>query len=986
MKMDKIDGENKIRRRILTVHSLKKTGVKQDIHKRSQNCKKKYNKCTRNSMKIITCNNANKKSFKYKKPIFNKRNTTNEIKSNNSIISKQSSQSELAETIYSSRGRKVKRKIIFPTEITSSESDGEDSANNYSPFQSKCSEKKVTKNNSPENSVSSKFINSENMVCCIFCRKEFESKQMWNKQFCCEAASKFKDTSDQYVCKLCNTQFSQQQHLQKHLQGHQRNNCRLCNAQFTRRKLLCKHLRLVHKISESEKFYYCSYCDRKFFKRPSLYSHLKEHANGKIVCTKCGAMNDNEEMHQIHMNKHAEDAKYHCDRCDEKFVRRQQYEQHMTGHDKHVCTLCNTNFSTKKHFIKHRQMVHGIQIKEEKKHECQICNKRFQRPTLLQLHQRIHTGEQPIPCSHCDKSFRTAKALTKHMKTASHLKHVGEKEGKNIELEKPFLCAQCGAKFYRRQGLLRHMQQLHSDGELFECPHCDYKCKCKTNLKRHMELHTDRRRFVCEICGAAFHAFATLKEHNAYVHSEVRNFTCEQCGKGFKGRSGLKRHMRIHSDARPYVCHCGQSYKRMSHLKRHMVSAHQVIFKSKRVKRINAQDSSDADTNLSAQDSTAEYNTAIDGLQDTCDGFSVMLTSSDNNFMHNPQNTNDNVLLNSNSEMDRVALAQVNNNSDYILVSSVKLPSYLDKTNDLQAINGSESVVLDIVKDNSSVSGPLVSLLQSQEHLASGASSVLQDVPPSTVQLQNLDHLAISSNHFQSLNTPSQTPISSEHLVTLGLTGPTLHLTPHLSSSMSEGGNSSCSVTESTSADMQIISLHNNQSSLSIETNNTSLANIHHQEVAASLSFAKLQNVQATHHLNMSYQHELESVHPVSTDIIHPSAADSQTTTIWVTTSNTHGQSMVSQSPLVVAKVTTVMTNDSTSISPSISNSLPPESSMVKMSSTSVPLQLSNNNDIFPNGHTAIHTSSSLQPQELNSLTPQMYTDSICKFLPVIPH
>ncbi|XP_013777580.2 zinc finger and BTB domain-containing protein 24-like [Limulus polyphemus] len=389
-------------------------------------------------------------------------------------------------------------------------------------------------------------------------------------------------------------------------------------------------MKTAHKIVEPEKLYECPFCERHFFKRPSLLSHLKEHANGKIVCKKCGEMCDNEEAYSWHMEKHLEEYEFHCTQCNESFARRQQYEKHMMGHEKHGCTICGSNFSTKKDLMKHRQVVHDIHVKEEKKHLCTTCNKKFHRPTLLKIHQRVHTGEKPNKCSECDKNFRTSKALSIHMKTASHLKIAGKIDVEKVQLEKPYLCAQCGAKFCARQGLQRHMQQLHCDLRPFECPYCDYKCKCKTNLKRHIEFHTDKRRFVCEVCGAAFHAFATLKEHNAYVHSDARDYVCEQCGKGFKGRSGLKRHMRIHSDARPYLCYCGQSYKRMSHLKRHMVSSHHMQFKSKRVKKINSDDCSDGETNFSSQELSELTGISEGDINETSyDSLTVVLTNTD---------------------------------------------------------------------------------------------------------------------------------------------------------------------------------------------------------------------------------------------------------------------------------------------------------------------------------------------------------------------
>ncbi|GIY59808.1 zinc finger protein 629 [Caerostris extrusa] len=169
-----------------------------------------------------------------------------------------------------------------------------------------------------------------------------------------------------------------------------------------------------------------------------------------------------------------------------KFVR-QQHDQHMMGHDKHSCVMCDVTFSTKKMLLKHQQTIHGQTVL--KKYQCGTCSKSFIRPLHLQIHERMHTGEKPVTCSHCEKSFSTERSLAKHLKTASHLQAVND--GKKVELEKPFLCSTCGATFFQQQSLLRHIEILHIPGNALKCPHCDYNTKCKANMKRHIERHAN---------------------------------------------------------------------------------------------------------------------------------------------------------------------------------------------------------------------------------------------------------------------------------------------------------------------------------------------------------------------------------------------------------------------------------------------------------------------------------------------------------------
>ena len=106
-------------------------------------------------------------------------------------------------------------------------------------------------------------------------------------------------------------------------------------------------------------------------------------------------------------------------------------------------------------------------------------------------------------------------------------------------------------------------------------------------MTRHQALHTERRRFVCDQCGAAFHAHTTLKDHCTSVHSEQRQFSCVTCSKTFKLQSDLRRHIRSHSDTHPFKCQsCSQAYKRASHLRRHEKATHGTVFKPRKLQRL----------------------------------------------------------------------------------------------------------------------------------------------------------------------------------------------------------------------------------------------------------------------------------------------------------------------------------------------------------------------------------------------------------------
>lgn len=62
-------------------------------------------------------------------------------------------------------------------------------------------------------------------------------------------------------------------------------------------------------------------------------------------------------------------------------------------------------------------------------YDCQYCGKKFRRPYLKVLHERVHSGERPYVCQICGKSFRVCYSLTLHLRTHTDIR--------------PFVCMQC---------------------------------------------------------------------------------------------------------------------------------------------------------------------------------------------------------------------------------------------------------------------------------------------------------------------------------------------------------------------------------------------------------------------------------------------------------------------------------------------------------------------------------------------------------------
>ena len=60
---------------------------------------------------------------------------------------------------------------------------------------------------------------------------------------------------------------------------------------------------------------------------------------------------------------------------------------------------------------------------------------------------RLHSGEMPYACQHCNKKFNSAYDLKRHLRI-----HTGEK---------PYVCQQCSKKFTDGSSLKKHLRKIH---------------------------------------------------------------------------------------------------------------------------------------------------------------------------------------------------------------------------------------------------------------------------------------------------------------------------------------------------------------------------------------------------------------------------------------------------------------------------------------------------------------------------------------------
>ena len=81
----------------------------------------------------------------------------------------------------------------------------------------------------------------------------------------------------------------------------------------------------------------------------------------------------------------------------------------------------------------------------EKPYKCAHCDKVFSSTNNLQKHLRLHTKEKPYSCNQCDKAFTQNNSLVFHMRS-----HAGKSKNSipGHIVEKPCICFNCDKSFF----------------------------------------------------------------------------------------------------------------------------------------------------------------------------------------------------------------------------------------------------------------------------------------------------------------------------------------------------------------------------------------------------------------------------------------------------------------------------------------------------------------------------------------------------------
>ncbi|XP_023182432.1 endothelial zinc finger protein induced by tumor necrosis factor alpha-like [Xiphophorus maculatus] len=360
--------------------------------------------------------------------------------------------------------------------------------------------------------------------------------------------------------------------------------CHLCPLRFNRRDNLRHHLGRLHPDGAARRqrqstapAWLCAVCGKTFVCRSRLKTHEAIHSGVKpFRCDLCpkAYMRSNDLQHHTNVAHSSgaapplRPASLLCHLCGKEFKCRSQLAVHFqthTGERPHLCDICGRKFARQYQLKRHKVLLHPSRSTAEPSpppdavpdpaFSCGVCGRRLKSEMQLTEHARIHVGDNLHRCSVCLRGFQRPGYLRQH-----HLR---------VHLRAAAGDAPGGS---RRRG---------ASPSSFPCTACGKTFRFRSLLASHALVHGDVRPFACDFCSRSFRRLSHLKRHRRAVHADgarpPQSFVCHICGKDKKCRSQLARHVVIHTGERPFACDlCPARFNRRGNLQQHQRRMHGV--------------------------------------------------------------------------------------------------------------------------------------------------------------------------------------------------------------------------------------------------------------------------------------------------------------------------------------------------------------------------------------------------------------------------
>lgn len=152
--------------------------------------------------------------------------------------------------------------------------------------------------------------------------------------------------------------------------------------------------------------------------------------------------------------------------------------------------------------------------------QCLLCDYKSTVKDNYQKHvNRIH-NKQEMKCDGCEEGFHLVYNLEEHRKSQHKFKHEYQVILKPITEPSPEQKLKAQSRENR--------PQRTEEGDLIQCPLCDYKSNVKGNYQKHVLRTHNRQEMKCDGCKEKFHLIYLLEEHREAEHDFTHPYVVDE--------------------------------------------------------------------------------------------------------------------------------------------------------------------------------------------------------------------------------------------------------------------------------------------------------------------------------------------------------------------------------------------------------------------------------------------------------------------------
>ncbi|CAG7719500.1 unnamed protein product [Allacma fusca] len=356
--------------------------------------------------------------------------------------------------------------------------------------------------------------------------------------------------------------------------------CDRCPRDFSSKELLEEH-ELQHRL-EIEKPYSCSFCDKSFFLRSYLEDHEKTHVNEyPYSCTICGECYNRQKDLDVHCSDNPgclggggkvieetwrftlRNNRYPMAKDPEEPSRKIR----LTRDSSLNAGIPDLSLEMDQMFEEDTEVWGDDDTDSSNSNDPMTMIETVQPSDIFQFEPVVKT--EPVEgddtsCPYCHAEFESEDSLEEHMEDCPNMNNEPYDSSSD---QKPI------SNNFELSSIL----SFHPTGsntilsKQFGCMICPKKFRFKSQLNRHVKIHTGDRPHSCDVCGGTFASRWHLSRHQMTHLVEQKVFFCDLCLTAFSRKKNFELHSKVHAKQKPFKCgECPACFKVKDELVLHM--------------------------------------------------------------------------------------------------------------------------------------------------------------------------------------------------------------------------------------------------------------------------------------------------------------------------------------------------------------------------------------------------------------------------------